>query len=166
MSAWIEAALDQFELPLQRFALRLTGCPQRAADVVQDVFLTLCRQRHENLADHLAPWLYTAVRRRAIDLHRKERPMHTIDTCHAGPEMTSNPADTLIDAETHSALGRALKTLSPRQQEMIRLKFHDGLRYHEIAAALGLSPGTVAKTIHEAIARLRQNRAMCAEALS
>ena len=83
---------------------------------------------------------------------------------HPGPLV--DPAAELIKAEDSASLHSALSHLSPRQQEVLHLKFQDGMRYQDIAAALGLSQGTVAKTIHEAIARLRQDRAITAEVAS
>ena len=154
---WIDDALNRFEAPMLRFATRLCGCPQRAADLVQDVFCALCRQRPEKVQDHLAEWLFTSLRNRAIDQHRKDQRMTLVAPQQQAESAAAadNPADSLASAETKSALATALNALSERQQEIIQLKFHDGLRYKEIAEVLGISAGTVAKTMHEAIARLR-----------
>ena len=69
--------------------------------------------------------------------------------------VTDDPAQPVERAETKAALAGALANLSPRQLEVVQLKFQDGLRYHEIAQVCGISTGTVAKTMHEAMARLR-----------
>ena len=162
--SWITDALERFEAPLLRYATRLSGCPQRAADVVQDAFLALCRQRPEAIADHLAPWLFTTVRHRLIDHQRKERPMHTMSAFSEAPGPSQDPAAGMLAAERQHGISQALQSLSPRQREVLHLKFEEGMRYHEIAAALGLSPGTIAKTIHEAIARLRLQSVLNTEA--
>ena len=38
---WLRALLDRYEGPLIGYATRLTGDPERARDVVQDVFIRL-----------------------------------------------------------------------------------------------------------------------------
>ncbi|TVR12300.1 MAG: sigma-70 family RNA polymerase sigma factor [Planctomycetota bacterium] len=158
---WITDALERYEAPLLRYATRLSGCHQHAADAVQDAFVALCRQSPEVSGERLAPWLYRAVRHRLIDQYRKERPMTTIAE-HPSPP--TDPAAPLVASEDHARLHTALATLSPRQQEVLHLKFQDGMRYQDIADALDLSPGTVAKTIHEAIARLRNHASLRMEA--
>lgn len=155
---WIDDVLNRYETPLLRFATRLCGCPQRAADLVQDVFCTLCRQQQEKVQDHIAEWLFTTLRHRAIDSHRKEQRMTLVapDIQAETTAQTEDPAAAVESVETAQALSAALTRLSERQQEIVQLKFHDGLRYKEIAEVLGISTGTVAKTMHEALARLRE----------
>jgi DNA-directed RNA polymerase specialized sigma24 family protein len=53
-SEFIRQALEQFESPLIRYALRLTGNLDRARDVVQDTFLKLCRQTPDSIDGNLA----------------------------------------------------------------------------------------------------------------
>ena len=159
---WIDDVLNRYEAPLLRFATRLCGCPQRAADLVQDVFCTLCRQQRGKVEDHVAEWLFTALRNRAIDSHRKEQRM-TLIAPEQQAETTAggdDPTAAVESAETNQALAAALTQLSQRQQEIVQLKFHDGLRYKEIAEVLGISAGTVAKTMHEALARLREGHSL------
>ena len=46
-------------------------------------------------------------------------------------------------AELQSTIDEALGTLSPEHREVLLLRFSDGLSYAEIAAATGISIGTV-----------------------
>ena len=48
LMTWIDDILDRYEAPLLRFATRLTGCPQRAADVVQDALCALCTHTRDH----------------------------------------------------------------------------------------------------------------------
>jgi len=52
-----------------------------------------------------------------------------------------------------------LALLPPREREVVRLKFQQGLKYGEIAAVTGLSVSHVGVLIHEAMARLRKRKA-------
>ncbi len=85
-SEFIKRALAQYESPLIRYALRLTGNLDRARDVVQDTFLKLCRQTPDSIDGNLARWLFTVCRNGAFDLQRKERRMTT------AAELTEQPS--------------------------------------------------------------------------
>lgn len=63
--------------------------------------------------------------------------------------------------ETIQRLRRNLRTarrdeLTPRQAELLRLHFDEGLSIREIARRQGVAPSTVSRTLHRAQARLRR----------
>src|SRR5262249_10130748 len=66
-----------------------------------------------------------------------------------------SPSDAAEQRDTASAVLRMLETLPENQQEVVRLKFQDGLSYKEIAAITGLSVSNVGFLIHTAIRTLR-----------
>jgi RNA polymerase sigma-70 factor (ECF subfamily) len=49
--------------------------------------------------------------------------------------------------------------LHPQQQEVVRLKFTEGLKYREIADVLGLTTSHVGVLIHTALKQLRSQMA-------
>lgn len=62
-------------------------------------------------------------------------------------------------AEVRDGAGRILQelaTLSPNQQECVRLKFQDGMSYAEIASITGLSVSNVGFQLHAALKALRE----------
>jgi RNA polymerase sigma-70 factor (ECF subfamily) len=71
----------------------------------------------------------------------------------ASPE--GDPGDRALRRESHGRLLRALEELPPRQQEVLRLKFGEGLSYKEISRITRLSVSNVGYTIHVAVSRLR-----------
>ena len=68
--------------------------------------------------------------------------------------------DSLIAAETeaenHSALSEALKTLSNRQREGLSLKFEHDRSYHEIAEIMNISVESARTIIYRALKELRK----------
>jgi RNA polymerase sigma-70 factor (ECF subfamily) len=146
-AAWIAEAVERFEIPLSRYAARLVRDEDRARDVVQDTFLKLCRQDRRAMDGDLGPWLYAVCRNRAVDVLRKER----------GEELPADVPEPAPPAPPAAApdLGAALRGLSRNQQEVIRLKFQQGLKYREIAAVTGLSVSNVGFLIHTGIKKLR-----------
>jgi RNA polymerase sigma factor (sigma-70 family) len=155
--AWIRGALARFEGPLIAYAARITGDRESAREVVQDTFLRLCKARRSALEDRLAAWLYTVCRNRALDVRRKDGRMLTMpDGVEAAiPSPAPGPDEVAARNETSDRVGRVLATLPPRQQEMFRLKFADGLSYREIGEVTGCSVALVHKEMHRALAALR-----------
>jgi len=156
-SAWIKKALEDFEVPLMKYATSILGDVDRARDVVQETFLRLCRQDPAQVRGHLAPWLFRVCRNRAVDLLRREGRMSVLPSDGAGPRDTApGPGALLERRETLSLIERFLKDLSANQREVVRLKFQSGLSYKEISEVTGLSVSNVGFLIHTAIKTLRQ----------
>jgi RNA polymerase sigma-B factor len=59
--------------------------------------------------------------------------------------------------ENHSALTKAMATLSPRDREIVQLRFVEGLTQSEIAARLGVSQMQISRLLAASLRRLRSN---------
>ena len=151
----IHAALDRYERPLISHAKAITGDLESARDAVQETFLRLSRQNVEALEPRLAPWLFIVCRNCALDHRRKivrfqEGPL---DDDHA--DEGRSPAGEAEHREDASLIRRLVAELSPREQELVRLKFEAGLSYKEIAEALRISVSNVGVQLHHAIQSLK-----------
>lgn len=71
------------------------------------------------------------------------------------PASAGLPGDALARKELAAELRRLLTALSPRQQEIITLRFFGGLRNQEIAVMLDLDERTVAAHLSRGIRRLQ-----------
>lgn len=156
-------AVAEHEAALLRYATRLLGDPHRARDVVQDTFVRLLGASRADVETHLAEWLFTVCRHRAVDVLRKEgRMSRLLDTDSAAdpakPALVSReprPGQALEAEETRAELLRLIDRLPPNQQEVIRLKFQTGFSYKEISRITELSVSNVGFLIHTAVQRLR-----------
>ena len=153
--------MREHEGPLVRYAAQITGDLDRARDVVQDTFLRLCAQEPAQLDGHLAEWLFTVCRNRARDIQRKEQRMKPLDDIEMAtrPGQEISPAAQAEHNESNSRAQRLMKHLPPNQQEVVRLKFQNGLSYKEIAGVTNLSVTNVGFLIHTALKTLRQQMA-------
>lgn len=156
-SEWLRSVVESHEGPLIRYAARITGDVERARDVVQDTFLRLCEQDRHELDGHLAEWLYTVCRRRALDVQRKEHRMRVtlpaeLDRCAGDTQHT----DAVERDETHAAVLAVIGRLPENQQEVVRLQFQSGLSYREIAGVTGLSVSNVGYLLHVALKTVRE----------
>lgn len=155
---WIVSALTLYEGPLLRYASRLLGDVDRARDVVQDTFLRLCREDPARLDGHLAQWLFTVCRNRALDVQRKEGRVQPLDErkLDEQPASAPGPARLLERREDLQAVLTVMATLPASQQEVLRLKFQGGLTYQEIAGVTSLSVSHVGVLLHNAIKAIRE----------
>ncbi len=155
---WLRAAMEEHAGPLTRYTALITGDLDRARDVVQDAFIRLCSEDRERVEDHLAEWLFTVCRHRALDVLRKEQRMEPLTDTElvgrASPE--PSPAVVVERRDTHSRVLDLLATLPRNQQEVVRLKFQNGLSYAEISRVTQLTVSNVGFLIHTAIKTLRQ----------
>ena len=155
---WLREALDRYEGPLLRYAVRFTGNVEEARDVVQDTFVKLCTADRARVDDHLAPWLFTVCRNRALDIRRKERRMNPLTEDQAQTLASADPVPsaTAEHRDEYRRVIRALDTLPKKHQEVIRLKFQEELSYKEISEVTGLTVSNVGYILHTAIKNLQQ----------
>lgn len=156
---WVQAAVDRYAAPLTRYAALITGDLDRARDVVQDTFIRLCAQKKSRLDTHLAPWLFTVCRRRALDVQRKESRMKPLSDLDMNSQMTAELSPD-AEAERREAAGEILRlvaTLPFNQQEVVRLKSQNGLSYQEISQITSLTVTNVGFLLHTAIKNLRRD---------
>ena len=154
---WLNTIVEQFEGRLVRYAMRITGNLERGRDVVQETFLRLCREPAVATSDCLPQWLFTVCRRLAIDVRRKETRMSTQLENAAVCDVPARTASaTMEQSEELEQLLRLLGGLPANQQEVVRLKFQEGMSYKEIAAITGLTVSNVGFLLHTAVKALRE----------
>lgn len=153
----IEELFVALESPLLSYALRLMGERTMAEDLVQEAFMRL----HEQFEKVLEPrrWLYRTVHNLALNQRRragKTIPLYgmTAEGVEPGLEATDPqplPDEQIARWEGIGLVRLRLQGLDQRGQELIRLKFMEGLSYKEISARTGLTTGHVGYLLHHAI---------------
>lgn len=119
-----------------------------AEDLVQDVFV----QALQRLADLRDPqafpgWLAAIARRRALDHHRRERPLD---------ELPGDVPATPDGAEEAARVLSLLRTLPAAYRETLVLRLVEGLSGPEIAERTGLTEGSVRVNLHRGVRLLRE----------
>jgi RNA polymerase sigma-70 factor (ECF subfamily) len=155
----IEAIVARYEGPLLRYAARILQNSDEAQDAVQEAFLSLIRSWNGELkpSPKLESWLYKVTHNYAISLLRKSSRMERFrpqeEETMGGITQPDRGEEFRISDAAREAM-RALQKLSPREQQLIILKFFEGKSYNEIAEICGLSIGNVGYILHNALRKL------------
>ena len=153
----VTALFREHHADLIRLAVLMTGDRATAEDIVQDVFARLCAR--DQLPDPGGALAYaraavlngcrSALRRRAV----ARRFGGARDA--TGTDITQRSAEhEVLLAEDRRQVLAALAGLSRRRREVLVLRYWLGLPEADIAAVLGISPGTVKSTAARGIAAL------------
>jgi RNA polymerase sigma-70 factor (ECF subfamily) len=127
---------------------------EQAKDAVQDAFVSALSRRSQWRGEgSLDSWLWRAVLNAARDRRRKHEAIPVSDTAAAARLEPSVSFDGSAGAA--GAVVDALTGLTERQRLVLFLRYYGDLDYGQIAETLGLKPGTVAATIHQAQEHLR-----------
>lgn len=143
-------------------ALAFCGNTHAAQDLVQETMIAAWKSlpRFDGSC-RLFTWLYVILlrqHRRSLGWFSRRLPLATLEqqamaVRHepAAPAEGDGP-----DASDADLLRAMLAALPARHREVVRLRFYAEAAEAEIAAALGISPGTVKSRLHHALEKLRR----------
>ncbi|WP_338687019.1 sigma-70 family RNA polymerase sigma factor [Haloferula helveola] len=133
------------EGPLLRFAYGILGRREVAEDIVQDAFVRL----HEHWDEVANPraWLFRTVRNLSLN-HLRDHKRERVTDEPPEWDNTGGPEQQLARMEAMGAVRLLLAELPDEEQALIRLKYHEGLKYEQISTRTGLSVGNVGYKLH------------------
>jgi len=152
------ALLRRHDDNMRGVVYRVVGSQAAMDDVLQDAYLKAWRSVSDFRGDSaFSTWLYTIVRRTAIDHLRSQKRMVPVDPGQAGGDAlaTAELVVQPVDVASNLALRDALAALPPDQLAVVTLIDGEGYTYHSVATMLGVSAGTIASRLHRARAALR-----------
>jgi RNA polymerase sigma-70 factor (ECF subfamily) len=142
---------------VHRTAYRVTGNFADAEDVIQTLFLRLCRRElPAELRTNPRGYLYRAAVNASLDVIRTKR-RHPAESdeeaIRNAPSQESSPGE----EELFERLRRALTELKPKAAEILILSLVHGYTDFEIAKLLNTSRGAVAVSLFRSRAKLRRS---------
>jgi RNA polymerase sigma-70 factor (ECF subfamily) len=160
----------QYDQPVLRLALHLTGSPHEAQDVYQEAFLKAYRYLPNfRFECSFYTWIYRIVTNICLDQMRRKKVRKEdsgIITDREGGEvdLLAQVSDIRSMADPHRELQRqeigtqieqALDTLTPRERMVFELKHYEGLRLRTIGEMLHTTEETAKNTLFRATKKLR-----------
>ncbi|MFQ5382017.1 MAG: RNA polymerase sigma factor [Dehalococcoidia bacterium] len=142
---------------IYRYCFHRLGERTLSEDVAADVFLEAVRGigRYRYRGIPFRAWLYRIAHNLVADqLRRKGAAPAAMAVADAPEEAVSEQdfADSVLD---QAAIRTALVQLTEDQQQVIVMRFFEGLAIAEVAAAMGKRAGAIKQLQHRAIGRLR-----------
>lgn len=130
-----------------RVATAIVGDADLARDAVHDGFVRAVRHRRRFRGESLEGWLWRIV----VNAARRRR----------GDRFWQRPppvqASAVVAPSPNGDLRALVAALPERQRLALFLRYYADLDYRSIADALGVKPGTVAASLHQAHATLRRS---------
>lgn len=145
---------------LRRYASAFGLTPAASEDIVQEAFLSLFRHlRLGRSRENLRGWLYRVVHNLALKQRERGRRWLSVDAGALAirledPEV--NPEERLAEAQRRDRLRAVARALPERDRRCLYLRA-EGLNYRDIAGTLGVSLGSVAKSLTRAFERLHHS---------
>ena len=129
-----------------RVAYRVLGVREDAEDVAQDALVQV-GLKWRSVHEYAEPFTARVAGQRAIDVWRRRERAPRVDR--------PGPASALPDVDDHDELVRALRQLSPRQRQVVILRYLADFDERTTARTLGCSEGTVKTHASRGLAALR-----------
>jgi RNA polymerase sigma factor (sigma-70 family) len=146
---------------LFHYGSKFTYDKELIIDCIQEVFVNLYTHR-QNLGEtnNIKLYLFISLKRKIIrSLHKniliqsfEEIELPFLSVFSTEEETSSRESDN----EMLNKLSQALESLSPRQKEVLYLRFVSGLEYEQICQVLDLNYQSVRNLVHRALEKLRK----------
>lgn len=162
----IERLFREYHHPIVRYLTRQLNDADLAEELAQETFVRALRygaSRHEPIANERA-WLFAVAtnlirdtmrretrQRRHLSALREDARRAEMDNATAGADEPS------AEALRHAAMSRTALRAIPERDRAALFMSQEGLNYHEIAAALGLSVQSVGTTLTRARKKVVQS---------
>lgn len=153
----IGAIYDRYAHDIYRYLYRLVSDSWAAEDLTSDVFLKLVRTvgTPTGPRTNLPGWLYRVARNLAMDWFRGQAKVSAGELREdlAGNEETF--VARMARREQGAQLGEAVHKLTGDQQQVILLRFGEGLEIKAVGRIMGKSEGAIKVLQYRAVRRLR-----------
>jgi len=153
----------KYQQLLFRYAKKFIDSDEDAADIVQDIFMTVYIKLNKNENDaYIKAYLFNAVRNRCLNHIKHARVIRNYEKnrIYDLKEMEvmfySSGEKSLIEKESYLDICKAINSLTDVHKEIIILSRLEGLKNKEIAEKLQVPLRTVETRLFRALSQLRE----------
>jgi RNA polymerase sigma-70 factor (ECF subfamily) len=163
-NSYFENIYNEHTDQLYRFTFFRVSDKEKAIDIVQDVFFKYFRYLEDSKAredeihfSHKA-YLFKTIRNTIIDHYRKKQSQSLDELLDSGFEYSSDEDvsyDTSMNID-YKEVVKSLKGMDLDSQELIYMRFIEGLSLTDIAEITGQKENTIAVKVHRILEKLKQ----------
>jgi len=150
---------EQFRNPLLRYVISLGLSVHDGEEIIQEVFMALFRHLQMGKSRrNLRGWVFRVAHNLALKQHLVNRKAQATldsdeDVARRQPDTSPNPEEQAASSQRLARMQAVLRALPEQDRCCLSLRA-EGLRYREIAAALGISLGAVSIALTRSLARI------------
>lgn len=148
---------DEFLPQVYRYVRYRVSDTATAQDLTSAIFEQALRAWNKRRKpDALAPWIFRIARNAIASYYRQRgrRPQVPLEWAENTLSAPGGPEEKVLQSERWERIQRGLRALSEREQDIIALKFGNGLTNRAIAPIVGVSESNVAVILHRAMRKL------------
>jgi len=159
---WDEAALaevyDTYAPAIYRYACRHLGNSDSAQEIVADTFhrFLVALKQGAGPQQELSAWLYRVAHNLITDYYRRESIRCAVEIDENMPSRAPQTEAAALQREEITRMRQAFQHLPSLQQQVINLRFGEGLSLEEVAQVTEKTVGAVKALQHRAIEALRK----------
>ena len=159
--AGLAAIYDENYEAVYRYIYRQVGEVETTCDLAAEVFHRLLQsiQRGKNPDQHVRAWLYRTAHNLVVDFYRRQQHRQHLPLDEELASAHDDPAKSAEQRVSAAQVRAALQRLTTDQQQVIALKFLEGLSNQEVAAKLNKPVGAIKSLQHRALAALQRQLA-------
>lgn len=149
---------DRYAPRMYAYIYRRVSDAALAEDLTSELFLRVVRaiQNERAWRDSFIAWLYRIAHNLVVDHYRRQPLASPISLDEALVALDDDPASIVEDAVAQDCVRRAICRLTAHQQEVLTLRFGEGLTARETARVMEKTTGAVEALQHRAVAALRR----------
>jgi RNA polymerase sigma-70 factor (ECF subfamily) len=165
-----EELVDKYKDKIYNMARHMTGSPQEAQDLAQEIFLLIYRNIGSFQGkSSLSTWIYRISLNRCLDWQRKKqrtskfsfplfqsnREEDTGDLLDRLPQHQPTPEEQVVKKEQIRELHKAIQSLPEKYQKVIILYHFQQMTYQEISEILDLPVRTIETRLYRGKQKIR-----------
>jgi len=145
----------QFHAQLQRWTATHVGSLEEAEDIVQNVFLSMCRRGGtDQVRGDVRAYLFGITRKLIAQYFRQKRQKPEAAQIEWLDELPAQPSCDQNQLQIEQIKG-LLERLAPKSREALKLRYVIGMRPKEAAEHIGCSRNVFYQRVHSAVETLR-----------
>lgn len=163
--AALAAIYDDYHQPIYRYIYRQVGDVETARDLTAEVFQHFLQaiQTGKGPDQNLQAWLYRTAHNGVIDHYRRRQHRQHLPLQEELVNAHDDPAQLAEGKLSAAEVRAALHQLTAEQQQVLTLKFLEGLSNQETATVLNKPVGAIKSLQHRALAALQRQLASVKE---
>lgn len=154
----VERLYREHASSIRAFLIGLLRSSELAEEVQQSVFAKALEMGHTAQPTKFRGWLFRVANNEAMLLRRRERvnrrAIESVGRRVGTRETEGSVLERVSSAELSDRVQKALAGIPREQQEVVRLRVYEGLKFAEIAEQTGVPLGTVLTRMRLALGRL------------